>query len=231
MIAAGVVAALGHVWSDVAPSPITYSYGNHTCAGSTAVRRALDHVAAAAGGLAFVKGQGGIVFQATDCAVCQIKGNVVETGGCHGHRNVVHEVLHALGFEHEQFHPDAARWLTVDLDRIPAEWRGQWAPRNPAGLKFSPFDICSRMLYSVRDPKWNNAVALTARGEAAIARCTGATLSAGDTDALRRRYGHRPPARPARLYGALLLAAIAAPCCTSTGTATSSSQAPCPATP
>lgn len=219
MINAWIVATLGHVWSDVVPAPVAYRFGHDACGARPAVNRALDHLAAVASINAVERG-GGIVFQATNCSACNVRGRVVETGGCRSHRDVLHEVFHGLGFEHEQLHPDAGRYMAVDPGRLPAAWAAQWAPKP--NLTAARFDMCSVMMYNPRDPLWNGAVSLTAEGEAAAAACPAAALSAADAAALRRRYGR--PRAPAPVYGSLLLAALAAPCTASMAAATSSTQ-------
>lgn len=63
---------------------------------------------------------------------------------------IAHELMHALGFIHEQSRPDRDRFVKINWDRIDPEHAAQFeiAPEEVARLSLSrPFDYKSTMLY------------------------------------------------------------------------------------
>jgi len=66
--------------------------------------------------------------------------------GCWSVGTVVHEMLHAIGFQHEQNRPDRDQYLNVYWDKIMPDKKSQFELAK--GLVFNtPFDFKSIMLY------------------------------------------------------------------------------------
>jgi hypothetical protein len=63
---------------------------------------------------------------------------------------ITHEIMHVLGFVHEQSRPDRAQYLTIHWDRIEEDKKPQFlvVPEELAGhVRSRPFDYNSVMLY------------------------------------------------------------------------------------
>ena len=122
--------------------PIRYSFGKFGCCrvGQAEGRPidALNEIHARAPGVIFKAGDGGIVFEATACDRCyvtsysSIPNNIVQLGRCVTDKAaIIHEVLHKMGFMREQFHKDAAAFVTVNESLLPPDWRYQWVANHP----------------------------------------------------------------------------------------------------
>jgi hypothetical protein len=66
--------------------------------------------------------------------------------GCEYFGTVVHEMLHAVGFDHEQNRPDRDQYLTVYLNNVDPSQRNNFNP-TPGGRTFTSFDYNSIMIY------------------------------------------------------------------------------------
>jgi len=174
---------------------LEYAFGDFACGidvptASAHVVAALSLISRTTPGLTFTPGPNGLEFVATDCASCNVWGytsvnNTINLGWCATNLHaIVHEILHKLGFEHEQFHPNAADYVTINTSAMTAEAVVQW-DSEPNPIYLSPFDICSVMMYSVEAEP---AVTLTPLGAAALSSCSDAILSASDIVALRAAY-------------------------------------------
>lgn len=62
---------------------------------------------------------------------------------------VAHEIKHALGWAHEQQHPDRDRYLNVNLEAVPARYRAEFQLRDLGNE--GPYDFDSIMHFSARD--------------------------------------------------------------------------------
>jgi len=70
--------------------------------------------------------------------------------GCLTHRIVIHEMMHALGFDHEQSRPDRDRYINVFLRNVTQEGKDGFVkmPGYKWDSQKSPYDIYSVMHYS-----------------------------------------------------------------------------------
>lgn len=90
-----------------------------------------------------------------------------------GFGTVLHELLHALGFVHEQNHPNRSAYITVSLNEshYESDWASQWVDVYSDALS-TPFDPCSIMMYTPDAPEWaDEAVTFTALGLKAAEEC------------------------------------------------------------
>lgn len=179
-------------------SPFRFQIGEFLCTdreyARAAVIDALNEIHSHVKGLAFVEGGGGVVYQGIDCNGCHVWGyssvnNKVEIGGCVNDKAaIIHETLHKLGFQHEQFHPDAKKFLVVNETMLPEFWRDQWTEPSEITL-LKDFDICSIMMYPAESSNWpKDAVRYTAEGLAALAKCDNQYLSKSDIRTLNHIY-------------------------------------------
>ena len=88
---------------------------------------------------------------------------------------VIHELMHALGFKHEQDHPNRSTFLDVSNDTTlyKDDWYTQWAPFAGPSIA-TPFDPCSIMLYEPDSGRgfWeDHAVNFTPAGLQAAMKC------------------------------------------------------------
>ena len=86
---------------------------------------------------------------------------------------VIHELMHALGFKHEQTHPNRSTFLDVSnrTDLYEDNWYLQWAPYEGRVLA-TPFDPCSIMMYEPDSELWaDHAVNFTEAGLEAAMKC------------------------------------------------------------
>jgi len=111
---------------------------------------------------------------------------------------IIHEILHALGFEHEQTHPERDKYVSLHLENAQrgSEFNFQISS-NSKGV--GEFDFKSIMLY--------DSYGFSANGRPVITKLDGSTfsggteLSAGDIAGLEHLYGGNttdptPPAPP-----------------------------------
>jgi hypothetical protein len=183
--------------------PLAFTFGEFTCGavggeeGRARVIDALNEIHAQAPGVTFYEGVGGVVFKADECDECKVNGygsvpnNDIQLGRCVTDKSaIIHEVLHKLGFQHEQFHPDAGDYVVVNASLLDSVWRAQWF-NSEAIVYQRPFDICSVMMYPAESSFWpEGAVTYTARGQAALAECGSSILSEGDIATLNHVYPH-----------------------------------------
>jgi hypothetical protein len=66
--------------------------------------------------------------------------------GCAFFGTVVHEMLHAVGFDHEQNRPDRDQYLVVNLNNVDSTQRHNFNP-NARGRTYTSFDYNSVMIY------------------------------------------------------------------------------------
>jgi hypothetical protein len=122
----------------------------------------------------------------------------IEVSGC-ARGSVVHEILHAAGFYHEQSRGDRDEHVTIMWDEISPSARLNFEKRDARGMDIGGYDYASIMHYS------RNAFSRTGRptivpkaANAVIGQRDG--LSAGDRAAITELYGSMastaPPAPP-----------------------------------
>ncbi|XP_055340482.1 uncharacterized protein LOC129589668 [Paramacrobiotus metropolitanus] len=61
--------------------------------------------------------------------------------------DIVHELLHVLGYHHEHTRPDRDNYITVHLENIRGRWRNNYVKRNDVDLMGFPYDYHSIMHY------------------------------------------------------------------------------------
>ena len=110
--------------------------------------------------------------------------------GC-GPTEIMHEIMHALGFIHEHSRTDRAQYVEVEWSNIDAKFQPQFAMAPDSlmdNLKGAPFDYHSIMLYRPRafalNP--NRDVLKSTQGESINPSSDG--LSAGDIERIKRLY-------------------------------------------
>ncbi|PWU17111.1 MAG: hypothetical protein C5B49_09530 [Bdellovibrio sp.] len=108
-----------------------------------------------------------------------------------GPTEVAHEILHALGFVHEQNRVDRDTYLRVDFDSIEENHRSQFDKLTEPFMKVSglaPFDYGSLMLYPVSmfAKPGHSTMESVIQGRSIM---PGRRLSAMDVDRLNRAYG------------------------------------------
>jgi hypothetical protein len=110
----------------------------------------------------------------------------------------IHEIGHALGFQHEQARPDRDQFITVLLDKVESKMRDQF---NAIGIKSrtrGPYDFSSIMHYpqdAFGAPP--GTITMTQKGGAPLPPGTGdlganSFLSPLDVNALGIMYGFKP---------------------------------------
>ncbi|KAG8174338.1 hypothetical protein JTE90_024494 [Oedothorax gibbosus] len=107
--------------------------------------------------------------------------------GCRDHGTILHELLHAIGFQHEQQRPDRNRYIKVLFENIERQHRDQYTQRLARDFVWKvrdfDFDFSSIMMYDQRTFSQN--------GEPTMIRLDGRQwrsnhnkLSRGDKDKL-----------------------------------------------
>lgn len=111
--------------------------------------------------------------------------------GC-GTQEILHEILHALGFVHEQSRPDRDRYVEVAWNEIEEKYRDQFEIVPEAWMEAergSPFDFRSIMIYGPDAFAARPGQAtLRPRDPAQAIRPPAQGLSEGDLQRLRRLY-------------------------------------------
>lgn len=103
---------------------------------------------------------------------------------------VAHEIKHALGWAHEQQHPDRDRYIEVDFDAVPAQHRAEFRVRDLGNE--GPYDFGSIMHFFPSDFAHPGQVAFRPRpGQAEQAATVGQRrhLSQTDVAEIRAVYG------------------------------------------
>ncbi len=108
-----------------------------------------------------------------------------------GVTEILHEVMHALGFIHEHSRTDRDNFLEVVWDNVDPEFKQQFSVVSPAQMgpvKGTPFDLHSIMLYpSTLFAKKPGDITLRSRTTEPIAPVT-ERLSEGDLERLNTQY-------------------------------------------
>ncbi len=111
--------------------------------------------------------------------------------GC-GTQEILHEILHALGFVHEQSRPDRDRYVQVFWENIEEKYRQQFAIIPDALFeieKDSPFDYRSIMMYDARQFSLKDDLTTLGSKSSQPISPVGAGLSEGDLKRINRVYG------------------------------------------
>ncbi len=117
----------------------------------------------------------------------------IEVADC-GQGSVVHELLHAAGFYHEQSRGDRDEYITIAWDEISPEFRSQFDKRDGQGQDIGGYDFASIMHYSSRAFSRSGRPTIVPKiPNVTIGQRDG--LSAGDSAALEMLYGsgNAPP--------------------------------------
>jgi hypothetical protein len=123
----------------------------------------------------------------------------IELADC-GRGSVVHEILHAAGFFHEQSRSDRDNFITVVWDEIDPEFRSQFQTRGARAQDIGSYDFSSIMHYSSHAFSRRGRPTMVAKvPNVRMGQREG--LSTGDRQALAALYGGgpvqpQPPPRP-----------------------------------
>jgi len=82
--------------------------------------------------------------------------------GCAYFGTVVHEMLHAVGFDHEQNRPDRDQYLVVNVTNVAQDQRHNFNP-NTRGKVYTSFDYQSVMIYGEKSFSNNGQRTMYAR--------------------------------------------------------------------
>jgi len=82
--------------------------------------------------------------------------------GCEYFGTVVHEMLHAVGFDHEQNRPDRDQFLNVYLQNVDPSQRHNFNP-TPGGRTYTTFDYNSIMIYGEKSFSMNGQKTMVAK--------------------------------------------------------------------
>lgn len=106
-----------------------------------------------------------------------------------GRGSVVHEILHAAGFYHEQSRGDRDQFVTIVWDEIPSDAHSAFEKRDGRGQDIGPYDYGSIMHYSARAfSKTGKTTIITKIPNATIGQREG--LSQYDRAAISFLYGN-----------------------------------------
>jgi hypothetical protein len=128
----------------------------------------------------------------------------IRIAGC-GRATIIHEILHAAGFDHEHQRPDRDHHVTIVWDNIAPEHRVWFERREHARVVLGPYDYESIMHYGASSFSHNGGPTIVPR--VAGMRVRGESLSVGDIRAIEHLYGSSGPAPlpPLPAIGALPL--------------------------
>lgn len=111
--------------------------------------------------------------------------------GCSAHTTIVHELMHAIGFEHMHSHRDRDVFLKIRWENIPADkWR-QFEVVSLLGYKtLVPFDFESVMLYGPKTfgQQGRTSMESKIKGKRVLEMAEKSGLSKGDVDGINRLY-------------------------------------------
>ncbi|XP_055349086.1 hatching enzyme 1.2-like [Paramacrobiotus metropolitanus] len=120
--------------------------------------------------------------------------------GCYGHGTIVHELMHAIGFYHEQSRTDRDTYVEINWSNIPALWHNNFLTYNDGSTFGTTYDFGSIMHYHQYEFAANPGI-YTIRPKApwqgtAIGQRDG--LSATDIQEIRAMYPDTPitPTQP-----------------------------------
>jgi hypothetical protein len=111
--------------------------------------------------------------------------------GCGAHTTIVHELMHAIGFEHMHSHRDRDMFLKINWENIPTDkWR-QFEVVSLLGYKtLVPFDFESVMLYGPKTfgQQGKTSMESKVKGKRVLEMAEKSGLSKGDIDGINRLY-------------------------------------------
>merc|ERR1712098_269407 len=81
--------------------------------------------------------------------------------GCVDHGTIIHELMHALGFYHEQSRSDRDDYVKIHWDNMEKEGHFNFRIGNPINDYGTPYDYCSIMHYGQRDVSRNGKSTIT----------------------------------------------------------------------
>lgn len=114
-------------------------------------------------------------------------GQEVQIADC-GQGSIIHEVLHAAGFYHEQSRGDRDQFITIVWDEISPGYRDNFEKRDDNGQDIGAYDYGSIMHYSSRAFSRSGKPTIIPRvANATIGQREG--MSAGDRAAISALYG------------------------------------------
>ncbi len=118
----------------------------------------------------------------------------IQVADC-GRGSVIHEILHAAGFFHEQSRDDRDDFVTIMFDEIVPEHRSNFEKTGGRGENIGPYDYQSIMHYSGRAFSRTGKPTIIPRIQnAGIGQREG--LSQGDRTAIQALYGGSAPPLP-----------------------------------
>lgn len=91
---------------------------------------------------------------------------------------ILHELMHAIGFEHEQSRYDRDQYVIIHWDNIPIDKRHNFERKEEFTTRFGSYDYSSIMHY--------NRYSFSSNGECTISSYNKTELSQGDINGLRR---------------------------------------------
>ena len=111
--------------------------------------------------------------------------------GCVYAGTVVHELMHALGYEHEQNREDRDQYITVDLNNVRADFRDQFTV-SPGNYWGTSYDLLSIMQYGEYAFSSNGQKTIIPKDGSRLVEAYNKNdaqiLTASDISAVRQRY-------------------------------------------